>query len=688
MAQQSSNPKNIFQRFFSRVYSIIRGYFAILGLVVTVAGVGWTYAAFKILHSMDSKDSDESDSWQFGKDSVRLKLVFKGRISSRSPTFGNLFMSSLGQPDGTIYLPDLRNTLLKAKADPKITALNIVIQDLVGSSADLVELRRILSEFRNQGKRIHCVLNEPSNWNYYIASVSNYITMNPASSLELSGPAFTLVYFAEGLKKLGIQMEVVKAGKYKSAFESMTANEPSEATKEQYESMRQRILDHLVQHIAESRQKSPEIVQTWFKRSIFTGEEALQQGIIDRLGYEDEANPEPFSKGQKVMASEDEAKQPHKPTTGTSKSDPGAGDPDNAESKAKWITISRYEAGSTKSSLKLTSPTESEVGLALIEAQGEITMSHEESLFGDESGISPEPLIKRLRWAAQTPEVKAVIFKINSPGGSAVASDIIWNEVRHLASQKPVVVYMGAVAASGGYYIAAPATFIVAEPTTITGSIGVIGMLPKVKESREKYGVSFHIISGSDRKTLMNPGVSISEEDHKILDATIESTYQIFLSKVAAGRKLPIEQVADLAQGRVYTGMEAREIGLVDDLGGYQSAVRQAKILGGLDPERLYPLHRYSNDELDLKSCFANPLRCLNSGGDSRFSSQLAEVLPLFGMGIGKTVFESLGLSPSHLRLQNPVNLSLLGQQLSQWLETHPKSPRALALWPDRIDIH
>jgi protease-4 len=187
---------------------------------------------------------------------------------------------------------------------------------------------------------------------------------------------------------------------------------------------------------------------------------------------------------------------------------------------------------------------------------------------GSADGITPDRMRRELLWAADEDDVKAVVLRVSSPGGSAVASDMIWNDVKSLAAKKPVVVSMGAYAASGGYYISAPATHVVAEPTTITGSIGVIGMLPNFAPFKDKYGVSFHAVTGTERVALVNPGKTPTDKDRELIGQAIDDTYKTFVGKVADGRSLEISKVEALAQGRVYTGIQALKLGLVDELGG------------------------------------------------------------------------------------------------------------------------
>jgi protease-4 len=240
---------------------------------------------------------------------------------------------------------------------------------------------------------------------------------------------------------------------------------------------------------------------------------------------------------------------------------------------------------------------------------------------------------------------------------------MIWHELHMLAQEKPLVVSMGAYAASGGYYISAPAKRIVAEPTTVTGSIGVIGMLPSLKPFKEKYGVSFYAVTQSDRQNLVDMGATPTAEDRRLIVSTIDQVYRTFLEKVASGRHMKVEDVDALAQGRVYTGVEALKLGLVDELGGMQSAFKAAKELAGFDVDKLYPVHRYEGERRSLTECLAkkNPgeiFKCVRGGATLS--------LPRHG---------AAGLAERAADAQ---------ARLESWLAG---PPQALALWPGYLSL-
>lgn len=611
--EKKSNPiVRAFRTFFKFVY----GYFAVIGLLVTLSMAS-------ALFVLAAGGRDMGKSTVNLPDEVHLSLELSGEILQSEPDdFEAVLMRMFGQKPG-LYLPHLRSVLRRAGTDGRVKRLDLEIGSLSASLAEFEELRRILSDFKASGKQLQVVLNEPTDWNYYVATVADRIVINPAASVELFGPSFHLVYFGEALRKLGVDIEVIKYGKYKSAFEPFVQNEPSEPTLEQYRSMEESIRKVLAQRIGEGRGKDPAEVESWLKQSIYTAQEAITLGIVDGTGY--------FSEG-------------------AVKNENGKGP----------FSVSDYGDATSGDDNPLAADDKVN-GIALITAVGEINMTEDGS--GDEV-IAPERMREEIRWAKDNEHAKAVVLRVSSPGGSAIASDMIWRELRELVAVKPLVVSMGAVAASGGYYISAPATKILAEPTTITGSIGVIGMLPNFSPFEEKYGVSFHVVSNSDRKNVIDLGAKSTGHDKDLIQSSIDQVYKVFITKVAEGRKLDVEAVDAMGQGRVYTGMQALDLKLVDQIGGLQDAFREAKVLGGLDPEKLYAVHTYTGDEFDLRKCLSSSremMRCLQNISVKTPSAQ------------------SLLTGD-----ENPA--ARAAASIRRWVKTAEKE-RAFALWPGYISI-
>jgi protease-4 len=487
-----------------------------------------------------------------------------------------------------------------------------------GSFSTMTALRRSLDAYRASQKPLYVSLNDGDTALYYLASAGNQISLSPLGGLTITGPAFQLAYFGSALDKLGLQFEVVKAGKFKSAMEAFVQDAPSPETLEMYGALEASLRGTVATAIANNRKHSVAEVNGWLKRSIFTSQEALKEGLVDRVGY--------------LPAWLDEIK--------------------SATKAERFVELRAYLQGSGQ--LDEPRVTKGPEAIALIRAEGEIVNSTR----SNSDQIAPEHIVEELQWAAKEDNVKAVVLRVDSPGGSALASDLIWDEVRKLSEKKPVVVSMGAVAASGGYYIAAPATMIVAEPTTITGSIGVIGGMPKGLKVAEKWGVNFHMVTASDRKDYLNFASKSSEADKDLIRNSIKETYDTFVQKVAAGRKQTPDRIYQIAEGRVYTGADALTLGLVDRLGGFNEAVRAAKELAKLDPEKFYSLEEYQPAPKNL-------LDCIRSGS-------IGECL--------NTLQDSESLLPWKSRVELPLGLDKL-KEVTDLLE----SGQALAYWPGAL---
>lgn len=592
-----------------RVLIWLRNYFTVIGVLATVIPILFIYSISKIAKHQMAKHAEQTITIE--PDS-QLTLKLSGTIEQNEPGFSDLLFSRFFHQERAIYMSQLRSALRRAGTDDRIKSLAIEISDLHGDAASMSEMREMFVEFRAKNKEIVAMVHDADEWNYYLASAANKIVLNPTSPITIPGPMFQLVYLGEALRKIGVDIEVVRAGKYKSAFEPLVLDQPSEATLEQYKSMNTSLLNHIAEVVAKSRGKSPEMVRGWFKQSIFTSKDALDQGLVDEIGY--------------------------------------LSDSKTIKTPASQISLTDYVSDTSDSLLPSSSGDD---GLALIDATGEIRMS-------DDAGdnIAPGPMAKRIKWAMKEDKVKAVVLRVSSPGGSAIASDMIWHDLQELAAKKPLVVSMGPYAASGGYYISVPAKKVFAEPTTITGSIGVIGMLPSFEAFKEKYGVSFFIVTESDRRAMLNPGQKSTAFDKQLVESTIDQVYGQFLERVSKGRNLPVDRVEALAQGRVYTGLEAKELGLVDEIGGLTAAFTEAKKLAGLDPTKLYTVHRYEDDELDLAKCLGSPgrlMRCFGSGGAHTTLSLAAPM--------------------------DEAALLRLGETVKEWL-TITKREHSLALWP------
>lgn len=551
-------------RTLRKIFMVLTGYFALIGLSVTVLGVLAGIFVYRHMDIEGLSGKTETRAPEAPLEDVILRITLDRPLSLDSIDERSRLLSQLFSDNLPIMVDDLQLALRRAAGDTRVKA---VLLDVANSSADLstlTSLRRSLEQYVTSQKPLYVHLNEGDSAFYYLGSVGTKINLAPVSGLTIPGPSLQLTYFGSALEKLGVQLEVVKAGKYKSAMESFVQDNPSAETTEMYQSIESSLRQSLVSAIATGRKRTSEEVAGWLRRSLFTSQQALAQGLVDRVGY--------------LRDWEEELKK---------------------EGQAKaFVSLERYLGASDQ----LDEPRYSNdsQSLGLIEATGEIVMA---SGGGGSNVITPEAMIEQLDWARTEGDIKAVVLRIDSPGGSALASDLIWDEVKKLSAVKPVVVSMGSVAASGGYYIAAPATMILAEPTTITGSIGVIGAIPKGLAVAEKWGVHFHVITGSDRRNYLNFGAQSSAEDKALLAESIKETYDTFVTKVAEGRKQTPQRVFEIAEGRVYTGTEAQQIGLVDRIGGLREAMQAAKELAKLDTEKLYTVQRYKPKAKNLLDC-------------------------------------------------------------------------------------
>ena len=564
-------------RFFRFIVLIIRNYFIVVGVLVTA--LPFLIAAF--LPSFKNAGARQAAAHvHLSKDqpsSLRLRLA--GPITANEPDLQSRLFSRFFRAGSEVNLPELRTALRLAATDERVNGLDIEVSSLSGTAATYVELRNLLVDFRKSGKKITATLLDGEDWPYFVATAANRVVLNPASPITITGPTFHLVYFGDALRKLGVDINVVRAGKYKSAFEPLVLNQPSPATLEEYNSMQESLLGYVTRAVAASRGKDPATVLGWYRQSIFSVDEAIKNGLVDASGY-----------GPAISVND----------------------------KGKTLeptTVADYLAA--EGSRPEKDAVSGHGGIGVITAKGEISLTEKGGISSDE-GIAPAQMRRQIRWAQQDDDVKAVVLRVDSPGGSAIASDVIWKDLKDLAAVKPLVVDMGTYAASGGYYISTPARYIVAEPTTITGSIGVIGMIPDFAPFEEKYGVSFHVVTGSNRKSLLSMGMKPDPKDLELMNATIDQVYKVFLARVAEGRHLKVERVAEIAQGRAYSALQAKDLGLVDEIGGPDAAFRQAKKLAGLDPTKLYPVYHYEDESLDLSKClsgFTGLMRCMRGGG-------------------------------------------------------------------------
>jgi protease-4 len=434
-------------------------------------------------------------------------------------------------------LNDILKSIRNAKDDEKIKGIYLDVSYILTGMATLEEIRNELINFKKSGKFIVAYSEVYSQGAYYLASVANKVYLNPQGILELKGFNSQITFFKGALEKLAIEPQIIKVGTYKSAVEPFILESMSDANKEQMTALLGSLFDNFTKGIATSRKIPQDSVYAIAnKLQSRSPEDALKLKLVDGLKYKDEVLAE-LKKLTKTDLKDD----------------------------LTTIGLSDYV-----SSIKNTSTAKDRI--AVVYANGDI-MGGE----GDENTIGSETVSRALRKAREDDKIKAVVLRVNSPGGSALASDVIWREVVLTKKVKPIMVTMGNYAASGGYYIACAADSIFAEPNTITGSIGVFAILPNMKGFfNEKLGLTFDGVKTSEFADLGNLSRPLTEAEKMLLQKEVNRTYNDFTKRVADGRKISQQYVDSIGQGRVWTGEQAVKLGLVDRIGHIEDAIKAA----------------------------------------------------------------------------------------------------------------
>ncbi|MEJ1222637.1 signal peptide peptidase SppA [Sediminicola sp. 1XM1-17] len=504
----------------------------------TLFAFGILFVMFIILGSLIG---GAEDSVSIKKNSI-LELHLEDPISdfvgnADADPFAGLFDRSQG-------LDEILHAIHVAKGDENIKGISINNNYILAGMSQTQAIRKALKDFRESGKFVYAYGDFYMQKDYYLSSVANGIFMNPVGMMDFKGLSSEVLFFKELQEKTGIKMEVIRHGKYKSAVEPFLSNEMSDANRTQIKELIGSLWSSMVHDISDGRNISPEnlniIADTLGAR---TPEYAKASGLIDDILYYDQYE---------------------------SKLRDAAGIENDRD--LNYVDLNDYIKYAKKKKLHTGSDK-----IAVIYAQGEIIYGE-----GGPNVIGADIINDALIKAREDKSVKAIVLRVNSPGGSALTSDIIWREVELTKEMKPVVVSMGDVAASGGYYIAVGADKIFAEPTTITGSIGVFGVVPNMTELAADIGVNAEQV-GTNRNSvdysLFEP---MSDTFRKTVQEGVESTYKTFLSRVAQGRDISIANADSLAQGRVWSGVDAKRLGLVDELGGLEEAIEEAASMVGL----------------------------------------------------------------------------------------------------------
>ena len=462
-------------------------------------------------------------------------------------------------------LPDIIEGLRRARQDDRVRALVVKVGGGRIGLARMQELREAIGAFRESGKLTVAwseTFGEFTHGNvpYYLATAFDRIYLQPSGSVGLTGVAVEQLFLHDALAKAGVAFQSAKRYEYKSAADNLTERGFTEPAREAAERLAESVAEQIITAIAERRGKTAEQARALLDRGPFLAEDALAEGLVDALAYRDEVY---------------------------------AGVRKEAGPDAILQYVARYQRSHVLAQRAKKLPNPRERFVAVIYASGPIRQgrSGRSPLSGGSMGS--DTVAAALRSATSDERVRAVLLRVNSPGGSAVASDTIWREVvRTRAAGKPVVVSMGDVAASGGYYISMAADVIVAQPGTLTGSIGVITGKPVFEEAFGRIGITTDSVSVGRGATMFAPTHPFSEDEWQRINHWLDAIYRDFTEKVASGRRMSVEQVHEIARGRVWTGADAARNGLVDELGGMSAAAGIARRRAGLPadaPLRAYP---------------------------------------------------------------------------------------------------
>lgn len=460
--------------------------------------------------------------------------------------FDSFSSSTATQP---VSLSQAIRAIADAKNNPNIEALYLNVEGVEAGMASVDELRLALQDFKASHKPIIAYGDSYSQKAYYLASVANQIYLNPLGSIELIGIASGEMMYKDALDKVGIKMEVFKVGTFKSAVEPYILNKISDANKLQKQEYIDGLWSSILQGVSTERKINADSLNAEVNKGLafVNSDKYVQTRLVDKLLYRDQIDS--------VFATQLKVKK----------------------SELKMVNLSALAA-------QQTDDIEVKDGVVqVIYAEGEITQASISPFAAGASTIGAG-LGDKLREAAEDDDVKAVVLRMNSPGGDAFLSEQLWHAVKQLRSKKPVVVSMGDYAASGGYYISSAANRIVAQPNTLTGSIGIFGLFPNFSELVQKVGVNIEVVKTNDFAdlTISMPYKPLTNEQRALIQRHVERGYDIFLSRVAEGRHMTKAQVDSVGQGRVWLGRKAQTLGLVDKLGGLDVAIKEAASLAKL----------------------------------------------------------------------------------------------------------
>lgn len=478
------------------------------------------------------------------KSNTVYKLTLDGSLSDN--TEENPLAMLMGETDKVLSLKDILSTIQTAKENKSINGIYIEAKSLSAGSASLEAIRRALTDFKKSGKFVVAYSDNYSQGCYYLCSIADKVFLNPQGTLGLVGMASQTMFYKELLKKVGVDMMIFKVGTYKGAVEPFMLDKLSDANREQIQSYMSTIWDNVTSGIAESRRIPVEDINNFANQgyAFASAEKTVECRLIDELKYRPEAE-----EYVKELAGQ-------------------------SDKRLQTADITKIKSIKTVNRDKTDR-------IAILYAEGEIKPEASSSPYNVEQAIT-EKVASELIKLKNDDNVKAVVFRVNSPGGSAFVSEQIWRQVVELKKVKPIVVSMGDVAASGGYYISCAANKIIAEPNTLTGSIGIFGIFPNVTGLFDKLSLTTDIVKTNTYADLGDMSRPMREDEKVLIQSFVERGYDTFLTRCADGRDMSKEAINEIGQGRVWTGEQAKERGLVDELGGINKAIETAASLANL----------------------------------------------------------------------------------------------------------
>ena len=562
---------------------------------IIIVSVVFTFFAISTVIGMASMKSANTTV----EDNTVLVIKMEGTMDERveDNPLGFLLGNSLAEQQG---LSAILKAIDRAKNEDKVKGIYIEAGSFMGAApAMLQEIRNALADFKKTKKFIVSYGDIYTQGTYYLSSVADSVIINPQGMIDWHGMAMQTMYYKDLLEKVGVKMQVFKVGTYKSAVEPFLLNDMSEANREQLDVIAKEIWGNMVADVSKSRNITAQQLNVLADScmTFASATEYKKAKLVDKLAYSDEV-PSIICNMMK-----------------------GVDDPDDY----KTITVNEL-ASIAQSEPKGTSGNI----IAVYYAYGDI-VQESSSGFGGLNGdheIVGKTVIKDLQELAEDDDVKAVVLRVNSGGGSAYASEQIWHQVMNIKQKKPIIVSMGGYAASGGYYISCAADWIVAEPTTLTGSIGIFGMFPEASELMNKK-LGLHVATVKTNK-YADLGLSMArpfnESESAIIQRYINNGYELFTKRCADGRKMKQNDIKAIAEGRVWTGVHAKQLGLVDQLGSLQDAINVAEKRAKV---KEYSIMEYPNSSSLLDNLLAEVSG--NSYADGQMKAALGEYYDLFG---------------------------------------------------------